>query len=347
MAKVKILSQKEFDIVNNMVSEAFQEDSQQMLNIELDKFKAQVDKTILICEQKMRAIYHEGKIKKIVGFKSKTNTASNRILLASAYELIFKFRRFLLNETIDYRYYYRDSEGNIKAISVNENNILKYIKFGKIALQLNPTLLKQNNDAINTKYSELMTKYFNEYVPAKNEKNDYFTSLGKYGYIVRKSIMQEYGNRNSGLKQKKNPRQYQFFNQGHIFEALDIAISHQIELGKQINDQQIKNDVFGAALAYDNIIASQGGDNPFTNTSIKANQADLYDYNTIYQQLKIIKEIISGGLINKNEYQEKISKLFLNKKKFETEEAMEEVAEKAVDKLLNTLKLSNKNLTIN
>lgn len=340
MAKVKILSEKEFNVVNDMISKAFQEDSQQMLNIDLDEFKTQVDKTILMCQQKMSAIYHEGNIKKIVGFKSKTNTASNRILLANAYELIFKFRRFLLNETINYRYYYRDSEGNVKAISINENNILKYVKFGKIALQLNPTLLKQNNDAINAKYSELMTKYFNKYVPAKNEKNDYFTSLGKYGYIVRKSIMQEYGNRNPGLKQKKNPRQYQFFNQGHIFEALDIAISHQIELEKQIDDQQIKNDVFGTALVYDNIIASQGGDNPFTNTSIKANRADLYDYNTIYQQLKIIKDIISGGLIDKASYQEKISKLFLNKAKFETEAAMKETAEKAVDKLLNILKIS-------
>lgn len=347
MPRFQILSDKDFKAVENMVNEAFQEDSQRILNIELDKFKTQVDKTILVCEQKMRSIKHQGDIIKITGFKSKMNTAPNRILLANAYELIFNFRRFLLNEIIDYRYYYHDSEGNVKALSINENNILKYIKFGTAGLQLNPTLLKQANELINKEYSEQMTKYFKEYVPAKNEKNDYFASLGKYGYIVRKSIMQEYGGRNPKLKQKKNPRQYQFFNQGHIFEALDIAISHQIGLDQQINSQKIKDDVFGKALAYDNIIASQGGDNPFTNTSIKANRADLYDYNTLYQQLKIIQEIISGGLIDKAAYKEKISKLFLNKAKFETETAMEEVAEKAVDKLIDTLKVANPNLTIN
>ena len=68
----------------------------------------------------MRSIKHQGDIIKITGFKSKMNTAPNRILLANAYELIFNFRRFLLNEIIDYRYYYHDSEGNVKALSINE-----------------------------------------------------------------------------------------------------------------------------------------------------------------------------------------------------------------------------------
>jgi hypothetical protein len=41
------------------------------------------------------------------------------------------------------------------------------------------------------------------------------------------------------------------------------------------------NYVFGKYLALDNIRASQGGDNPLTNTSIKSNQANLYSFKTI------------------------------------------------------------------
>lgn len=337
MGQQTILSQKDLKAVEDMVNEAFQEDSKGLLQIDLNIFEKQVDYTLNLCKTKMRVIYHSNSMKvKGLGFKNKTNTGPNRIIMANAYNLIFNFRRFLLDEAINYRYYYHDSDGTIKAISLSENNILKYVKFGKLGMQLNPKLLKDAKDQIDKQYSDAMTKYFNKYIPTKGQATSYFRSLEKYGYIVRSNIMNQYESQNPGLR-KKN-KQYQIFNQGHIFEALDIAISHQLQLNRQISDSQIKDDVFGSALAYDNIIASQGGDNAYTNTSIKSNQADLYDYQTIYKQLLIIKQIISSGFITTEEYKQKIAKLFLNQAKFDTKEEMEKVAEKALDKLLSVLK---------
>ena len=49
--------------------------------------------------------------------------------MAEAYLLIFKIREYLLNESINYRYYY-NTENTAKVIQFEENDILKYIKFG-------------------------------------------------------------------------------------------------------------------------------------------------------------------------------------------------------------------------
>jgi hypothetical protein len=46
-------------------------------------------------------------------------------------------------------------------------------------------------------------------------------------------------------------------------------------------DSYIDNYMFGKYLKRDNILASKGGDNFLTNTSIKSNQANLYNFKTI------------------------------------------------------------------
>jgi hypothetical protein len=46
-------------------------------------------------------------------------------------------------------------------------------------------------------------------------------------------------------------------------------------------DNYIDEYMFGKYLRRDSVIASKGGDNFLTNTSVKSNQANLYNFDSI------------------------------------------------------------------
>ena len=62
--------------------------------------------------------------------------------MAEAYLLIFKIREYLLNESINYRYYY-NTENTAKVIQFEENDILKYMKFGSSGLKMATSIIQK------------------------------------------------------------------------------------------------------------------------------------------------------------------------------------------------------------
>lgn len=258
-------------------------------------------------------------------------------MAARGYLIIMKFREYLTNEKIDYRYYYEDKLGTSKATTFSEGNILKYIKFGTEAIQIDPTSAKTANPA--GEYNSFIQEYFSRFTGTEYMQ----PASGANGFLVHSTIMEQYGRLNPGLHRKDNPNQYQFFNKGHIYEGIDTALSAALADNNDNLDLTVQNYLFGKYLALDNVKASQGADNPLTSTSIKSGSADLYDYSTIRKQLEILQNILFGGTIGREEMSSKIQELFLHQSRFNTEEEMEHTAQVYVDKILIDLKKSIQN----
>ena len=311
--------------ITKMISQAFQEDLSGKLIIDLSFFKKQVDNII-----KQMNLVETSKKWVFLNHSSRKNAYALK-----GYLLIFKFRQFLLEEEIDYRYYYFDSkEGYSKAVSFKEEDLMEYVKFGKQAIQINPTPLKQAE--INKEYTSFISHFFTLYtVPDVNDYMRLISGDGFSGRVVRSSIMKRYVNSNPKLR--KSNGQYQVFTRGHIYEAIDDAASEIMAKEKEGTDELVTKYVFGKYLAYDNIKGSKGGDNPLTNTSIKSESEDLYDYNTIKTQLIEIRQILDAGLVNPKEAEQRIENLFMHKTKYETEADYEASAQKALNNLLSIL----------
>lgn len=325
-----ILTNAQKRSINRMVAKAFQEDLNGQLIINLESFKKQID--TIIKQMNLSEIS-----KKWVFLN---HTARQNFLALRGYILIFKFRQFLLEEEIDYRYYYFDPQaGYSKAVSFKESDIVNYVKFGKSAIQINPTPLKK--EEIDKEYTAFISHFFTLYtVPDVNNYMRLISGTSYSGRVVRSNIMDKYVKSNPGLRKKNG--QYQIFTRGHIYEAIDDAASEIMIKEEDGSDDLVTKYVFGKYLAYDNIKATQGGDNPLTNTSIKSESADLYDYSTIKKQLIEIRQILDVGLVSPEEAEQRIENLFMNKTKYETETDYEASAQKALDNLLSILEV-NKN----
>ena len=91
----------------------------------MNKFERQI-KTILKAVKTEVVIFQTSgkKHRKILNLNKRKQS-----LAARGYLLIFKFREYLLNETIDYRYYFEDNQGHSKVTTFTENEILQYMKF--------------------------------------------------------------------------------------------------------------------------------------------------------------------------------------------------------------------------
>ena len=211
------------------------------------------------------------------------------------------------------------------------------MKFNKQGIYLNSSKAKLANSELVKEYNAVINSIFSLYTfPAVNNYMR-LISGNLNGRVVRSQIMRQYGDDNSGLK-TKDKKNYQVFNKGHIYEAIDISISKVIDDNDNLNNQKvIDNYVFGKYLTYDNIKASRGGDNPITNTSIKSGKADLYDFYSIEVQLNDILKIIQGGLKNKEQIVKMIEKNFLHISKFENEQLMHNSANEAANKLFKIL----------
>ncbi len=222
------------------------------------------------------------------------------------------------------------------------------MKFNNKGIYLDSSKAKLANSDLVKQYNAVINSIFPLYtVPAVNNYMR-LISVSLSGRVVRSQIMRQYENDNPKLK-TRNGKNYQVFNKGHIYEAIDSSISEMIQNNDNLNNQKlIDNYVFGKYLAYDNIKASRGGDNPITNTSIKSGNADLYDFYTIEEQLNDILKIVQGGLKTKEQIIKMIEKNFLHKSKFKNnEQLMHDSANEAANKLLKTLEENiNKNIKV-
>lgn len=265
---------------------------------------------------------HSGKYK---GSRISRMGKKKRELLAEAYLIIFKVREYLLDESIDYRYYYNTDDGGAGIVSFQEEDILKYMKFGQFGLQILDSALKKQEK--NTQYQSLLDLHYT------NLMNGLQKSTTGGFYLVHSAIMNKYEITNPGLRKKNN--QYQVFTRGHIFEAMDIAFSEALQNNAISDFGAIEQAVFGKYLAYDSVAATKGGDNPLTMTQIKANAADILDYTTIIKNLQEI--LILLNLKSREEMKMQIEKIFMDKDKYQSLNAFNNAANNAVDKLLNIL----------
>lgn len=261
-------------------------------------------------------------------------TPKRQALAARGYVLIFRFREWLLNERLNYRYYYQDNQGNIHATEMTEENILNFIKFSQAGIQINPTLAKTANSAP-ALYNSIINQYYQLYMNFNGKgKGEYLQKGANYGFLVRSHIMKTYEKMNPGLRTKDG--RYQLFNRGHILEALDTAISDIVTHNLEINDSMMAQYVFGKHLQLDHIKASQGADNNFTKTSIKSGSADLYDFFTIRTQLEEIQKILNGGF-DRDQAEQTIIKLFMHQSKYTLGDEFQKTADEAIDKLLTEM----------
>lgn len=335
MATEKVLTPRQISALYRMVAQAFAEELDGSLRIDILNLQGQLKK--IISEMNLEEVMHSSNPQKHKGWKIANLSPRKRALAARGYILIFKFREYLLNESIDYRYYYEDNQGVTRATTFNESNIAKYMKFGESGIQINPSEAKYADAAKD--FSDFVNYYFQQYTNPDVNSYMRLTSNG-YGRVVRSNIMKQYYHSNPGLKTKNN--RYQMFNKGHIYEAIDTSISYALQKDESLEDKAIEGYVFGKYLALDNIKASQGGDNPITNTSVKSGGADLYDFYTIKQQLETISMLLNAGPQDKDTMINKIESMFLHKSKFIDENAFHKTASIAVEKLLKDLQKLDK-----
>ena len=320
--RVSILTEKEIRDIQSKISELFTEEVDGQIGMDIVSLKAEISS--IINRMKFIEVYssHSGKYK---GSRISRMGRKKRELLAEAYLIIFKVREYLLNEAIDYRYYYNTDDGEAGVISFKEEEILKYIKFGQFGLQILDSALKKQGK--NTEYQSLLDLHYT------NLMNGLQKSASGGFYLVHSAIMNKYGIMNPGLRKKNN--QPQVFTRGHIFEAMDIAFSEALQNNAISDFGAIEQAVFGKYLSYDSIAATKGGDNPLTMTQIKANAADVLDYTTIIKDLNEILNLLN--LKSKEEIRMSIEKIFMDKDKYQSLEAFNNAANNAVDKLLDDL----------
>lgn len=324
--------------ITDEVIKLFSEELNESLNSRFAIFSTKV-KNILNTIELEEKIQLNRENKQTVVYNANISDVKVRKAAFEGYLLIMQFREFLFNEVVDYRYYY-DAQVNkknvSKMISFKDSELYKYIKFGEEGIKLHPTALKSdyNTNNSNDLYNKYMTMFYNEFMSKK-----YMTASKSPGYyVVTEDIFNEYSKKNPGLHQKDKEDVYQLFNRGHVYENLDTSLTQLYNIeNKKPTYTLMKNRHFGKFLKRDTIIASQGGDNPITNTSIKSNKANLYKYKTIVDQLKIIDKILDGKMKTKKELSLVIKPLFLSEEKYKTKKEINILLNNSIDLILNNL----------
>lgn len=352
--KTNILTTSQINDIKKTIASLYATQVDNSLKLDLQKYLSRVNAILKVLETTTEAVYHTSeKFKRDDGsYKQKgieivKKQALSQRYLAEGYLLIFKFREFLLETPINYRYYFTDSTGTTHSREFSEENILKYIKFGQIAIEINASALQKNNKSntrlISKTHDFLMNKYYKIFTQGGYMRQAKSSSR----MFVGNPTFSKYVGQNPGLINQRQPDSRQLFTQGHIYEAIDTAISGLLQLKEATFDargvelpgsterQLLTSYVFGRYLAYDNIIASKGADNRISNTSIKSNDADLYDYRTIIKQLISIKKICEGNTLTPAKMRGEISKLFLDKNDFVSKQEMQAAASKLADKVLS------------
>lgn len=329
MAKTRnYLSESEIEEVYDTLSRLFGEEFNNQIN--LNELRNELDKIISKVNLISKKRFSHSKNKYVWTQEYiKRTSYEKRKLMAETYLIIFKVRAFLLQEDINYRYYYDTEDGGAKVVSFTDKDLLKYVRASRYGLQILDNILKKQET--DQEYQHLLDLHQQNLWRGLQQAND--SSF----WIVHSNIMEKYGP--AGLRNKKTNR-YQVFTKGHIFEAMDIAFADAIDSQNIENYEYIETAMFSKYLNYDSIPGTKGGDNAITNTSIKANSADLMDYSTLYKDLLLIKNMLE--LKNPNEIKKIIKDLFISEEKYQSVDAMEKAIDQAVDRLLKLLKVDNK-----
>lgn len=331
----KFLSQSEIDIIYKDMANIFGEEGKHLFLF--SSFKAEIENTLK--EMKVQSImkkkFYNNKPISFISYEMNKEVMQRNLLAAKGFMLIFKFREFLFNEKINYRYYFQNQEtGQVESRDFGDNRILEFMKFGESSILVNSQKLIQSQELKGkTEQMAKMTQYFQKYTSP--DLNPYMRAVGYLNLrMVRKTIRERYA-MNKGLL-KTGSRKHQTFNEGHIYESLDLALTFQTL--NPDNNLSIDDLMFGMFLKRDTVIASKGADNFFTNTSIKSNNASFYSYNTISNQLMLIKMMLDS---KDPEYiKNQIKYLFLDdsNKASILERDLESAANQAFEKLFNEIK---------
>lgn len=326
--KNNVLSPRQIARIEKRVAEAFSEDISGQITINLDSLRKQINQILSAME--LEETFHS-KDNKHKGWKLATVTPRRQSLAFKGYLIIMKFRQWLTGKEINYRYYYEDSNGISHVTEFSEKVLGNYIKFSEAGIILDTKALKGLN--VKAEWDSCINQYFNLIT-----SNKYMLYESGKGFAVTNNVLKQYSV-NEKLKTVKG--QLQYFNKGHIYEAIDNSMSHIIFKEEQsLTEKAVINYVFGKYLAYDNIKGSRSADNIITSTSIKSGGADLYDYITIYRQLKDIKLILTNGALTKEDMQKKISDNFLHKKNFDNcIKDFDKCAKDSVKKIIEQLKI--------
>lgn len=314
------LSKQDIDIIQNKIINIFGDEASEKIILNTNELINELDYII----QKVELVKS--------GHRIKRSSTEKRRLMAEAYLIIFKIREFLLNEEIDYRYYY-NTDNTAKVIHFKEKNILDYIKFGSEGLKIADTILKKQE--INQTYQTLINQHYNNLIagvqPASNSNLQ----------VVHSYIMRKYESFNPGLRKQtgKGAGSYQVFTRGHLFEAMDIAFSEVIAQNKIEDYNLIEYYMYGKYLNYDSVAGTKGGDNAITMTQIKANAADLLDYSTLLKDLKILKNIFNKDKIkiDKDKIRKNIKDLYLHESKYEDINDFNNAIDDALEKVVISL----------
>lgn len=317
-----VFSEKDIRDIQKEIAKLFTEEAEGQLTINVNELKAEIETII----NKIHFIkVYSSQSGKYKGSRISRMGSQKRQLMAEAYLIIFKVRQFLLDEEINYRYYFNTDDGGAKVVEFSEDEILKYMRVNTFGLQILDNVLKKEENS--QEYQSLLDLHY------QNIMNGLQPASNSSFYVVHSAIMNKYNIMNPQLRKKNN--QYQVFTRGHIFEAIDIAFSEAIRNNKERDYFSIESAVFGKYLNYDSIAGTKGGDNAITMTQIKANAADILDYTTIVKDLELILQLLQ--LKSKDEMQNQIEKLYMDKDKYETLDAFNSAADRAVDKLLSLL----------
>ena len=326
-------TRKDMDSIYKRVHRYFAEDSKKTIEQQLATYRRRI--TVIInaiqLEQKTHISKKTGKLKKDgwtisgVGQDAQKKYRKQK-LLAEGYLLIQEFRAFLIGESLNYRYYYTTPEGMAKVVQFDESQLLNYIKLTDTKIVMASTTLQKISE------DETYQQYLNFHY--QNLMNGFKESNTKGLVTVTQNIYNRYAGQNPGLTQKSRPDSWQVFTQGHIMEAMDKTIYKMYE--SQLNQEEqefVAEDLFyGQFLGYDNVSGFKGGDNYYTNTQIKANQADLMDYATIIKVLTEIRDLLMTKDLASIEM--RIKELFFDAEQESTIRDVNKSVEKAVNQLL-------------
>ena len=315
-----ILSGFDRDEIEKRIAKIFTEESEQIILKDIHSLKQEVDR-----------ILNNVKLKssdQTIAY----NTKEKENMIAEAYLIVFKLREALLQESIDYRYYYTAPDGKTKVYHFTEKDILKYFHFDTNKLTLLDSKIRQA--AEDSEYQRLVDRHMENLMKKVSSiqitsKNGHKTTR----QLVSDDIIRKYGSKNSGLINKDSGGA-QLFTQGHLYEAVDIAFSESIQNNKIDDYDYIEDLVYGKYLKYDSINGTKGGDNHITMTQIKSNSASFLKYNTIIDALGEISTMLDKATPSP-QLKEKIKNLYISEVKYEDFDSCEKAVDDAVQKIVD------------
>lgn len=350
MEQNNILLESEKEEIKKSLESIFINETNKELQIDFKSFKAEINKIINEMDIQIRTytIKWKNLPLEVIRYDMSKEVAKRNYLAMEGYLLIFKFREYLFNQQMNYRYYFQDKQtGEVSMRNFGDYDLLDFVSFADSIIKLNPVKIIEDKSKEGEEFfTQKMNQYINRYTSP--DRNNFMKKTNSLQYnlrVVRSHIMRKYVGSNPGLLAKSGL--YQTFNMGHIYESLDIALTDSVMNfnEEQRNSNLIDGLMFGRYLKRDSVIASRGGDNALTNTSIKSNQANLYSFNTISHQLVLIQQMLE--MTSPEDVRRRLEYLFVDhsEKSNKVKDDLEVAAARATDKLWKEIQQLLKNKT--